>query len=214
MRPRARGILVAEAVQLEALSHATPDSSPDRPTLLRRLAEAYVELEHASSGPATAAARRHAIDRYLELRTNYPTYPRMDEALYYLALEYERAEDAPDARKTYLALLQEHPDSKLVPLAYLAFGELFFVEASTDPSKWPLAREAYAKSITYPPPGNTAYGYAWFRLAQVHSSLGDTEHAREALQKTIDYGAAHPEAPNASNLSALAREALARLGPS
>ena len=47
-----------------------------------------------------------------------------------------RRSDLDNARKVYLELIQSWPQSKYIPNAYLAFGELFFNEAQGDPSKW------------------------------------------------------------------------------
>ncbi len=179
--------------------------------VLRRLAEDYVELEHASKGTVAAEAQRRAIARYLELTSRYPGYAQGDEALYYLGYEYERANDSSRARKTYFELIQKRPDSKYIPNAYLAFGELFYKEASSDASKWPVAREAYAKVITYPPPANTVYAYAWYKLAHVFMNLGERDSAREAFQKTVDYAVAHPELSNAARLEEMARRNLVAL---
>src|SRR5947207_1708009 len=45
---RVRALLVTEIQGLESLYAATPKTSPDRPQLVRRLAEDYVELESAA----------------------------------------------------------------------------------------------------------------------------------------------------------------------
>src|SRR5262249_7687152 len=158
---------------LESLFATTPKNAPDRPQLARRLAENYVELESAAFRDKTEAgikadsmknnpgeagkakqsaaaaaqmmdrARKKAIEYYTLLKTGYPNYSQMDEVLYYLAYEYEQAQDLNNARKVYYELIQKAPQSKYIPNAYLAFGELFFNEAQGDPSKWDLAAGAY-----------------------------------------------------------------------
>ena len=45
---RSRQLLVTEIQGLESLFNSTPKNAPDRPKLLRRLAEGYVELESAA----------------------------------------------------------------------------------------------------------------------------------------------------------------------
>ena len=40
--------------------------------------------------------------------------------------------------------------------------QMFFDEAQSDPTKWEIAKQAYQKTIAYPPPDNRVYGYAWF----------------------------------------------------
>ena len=80
-------------------------------TLARRLAEAYVELEAAAFRDKTeqevkknaaeaekaarvlTAARAKAISYYAMIKDNFPSYPKLDEAIYYLAYEYEQAGD-------------------------------------------------------------------------------------------------------------------------
>ena len=82
-------------------------------------------------------ARRAQAEKYYQLiKTEYPNYPQLDEVLYYLAYEYEQANENDKARQVYFELIQTRPNSKYIPNAYLAFGELFFNEAQGDPSKW------------------------------------------------------------------------------
>jgi hypothetical protein len=152
-----------------------------------------------------AAARSNAEKYYKVIKTEYPNYPQLDEVLYYLAYEYEQANENEPARKAYYELIQKRPDSKYIPNAYLAFGELFFNEAQGDPSKWELARDAYVKVIGYPPPNNKVYGYAWYKLAYVFWNNGELDKALNAFKKTIDYGTTYAQLPNAPKLADSAR---------
>ena len=236
LQSRARALLVTEISGLENLFGGTPKSAPDRPTLARRLAEDYVELESAAfrektqaevdrdglkkSNPTAAGqkqsvaqqantimgrARVQAEKYYTLIKTEYPNYPQLDEVLYYLAYEYEQANDNDHARKIYYQLIQTRPNSKYIPNAYLAFGELFFNEAQGDPSKWDTAAQAYAQVIKYPPPDNKVYGYAWYKLAYVFWNEGDFPKALNAFKKTIDYGVTYAQLPNAAKLADSAR---------
>ena len=78
---------------------------------------------------------------------------------------------------------QKTPNSKYIPNAYLAFGELFFNEAQGDPSKWELAKQAYMKVIGYPPPNNKVYGYAWYKLAYVFWNKGELRQGAQRVQE-------------------------------
>ena len=236
LQSRARALLVTEISGLENLFGGTPKSAPDRPTLARRLAEDYVELESAAfrektqaevdrdglkkTNPAAAGqkqtvvaqantimgrARSQAEKYYGLITTEYPNYPQLDEVLYYLAYEYEQANDNANARKIYFQLIQTRPNSKYIPNAYLAFGELFFNEAQGDPSKWDTAGQAYMQVIKYPPPDNKVYGYAWYKLAYVFWNEGDFPKALNAFKKTIDYGVTYAQLPNAAKLAESAR---------
>lgn len=150
-------------------------------------------------------ARAKAEAYYTAITTDFPNYPQLDEVLYYLAYEYEQGNNADLARKTYFQLIQTRPNSKYIPNAYLAFGELFFNEAQGDPSKWPVAQQAYLKVIGFPPPENKVYGYAWYKLAYVLWNSGDFAGALSAFKKTIDYGTTYTQVAGASKLADSAR---------
>ena len=151
------------------------------------------------------AARKKAIENYTLVVNDYPNYPALDEVLYYLAYEYEQASDLKNARSVYYDLIKKRPDSKYIPNAYLAFGELFFNEAQGDPSKWALAGQAYSEVIKYPPPNNKVYGYAWYKLAYVFWNTGELDKALNAFKKTIEFGVAFAQLPGAAKLADSAR---------
>jgi tetratricopeptide (TPR) repeat protein len=252
LKQRALGLLVIEIQQLESLLHSTDNTSTDRPKLLRRLAEDYVELENAAFREKTIAevardaakklnpreaakqqsvansrkttlekSRKAAIHYYQVLVDDYsgqpsttfpqnppPAYAVLDEVYYYLAYEYEQSGDTANARRVYLDLITKTPNSKYISNAYLAFGELFFNEAMSDPSKWEPAKQAYQKVIAKPPPDNKVFGYAWYKLAYVFWNQGDLPHALDAFKKTIDFGTQFAQLPNAKKLAESGRKDL------
>ncbi|MGK3964369.1 tetratricopeptide repeat protein [Sorangium sp. So ce118] len=249
LAPKVRSLLITEIQGLEGLYASTPKNAPDRPKLMRRLAEGYVELESAAFRDKTegqikadeakrknpkavaglraeigkadkilAAARKSAIKYYTQLKTQYPKYCQStnaadpakstgctDEVLYYLAYEYEQAQQLEDARKVYFELIKNWPNSKYIPNAYLAFGELFFNEAQGDPSKWDLAEQSYVKVTQYPPPENKVWGYAHYKLGYVYWNKGDFARAISEFKKTIEYGQQYQQMPNAAQLAVSAR---------
>jgi TolA-binding protein len=192
LKQRALALLVTEIGQLQSLYNTTDLRSKDRPQLLRRMAEDYVELENAAfrekteaevrrdelkktnpqaagaqqtivvqRGKSMIGARKASISYYSLLVDDYsgttsktfpqnppPAYPLLDEVYYYLAYEYEQGGDTVNARRVYLDLITKTPNSKYISNAYLAFGELFFNEAMSDPSKWEAAKQAYQKVIS------------------------------------------------------------------
>jgi tetratricopeptide (TPR) repeat protein len=245
---RSRQLLVTEIQGLESLFSSTPKNAPDRPKLMRRLAENYVELESAAFRDKTEngikadeakkknpkavagfrnevakadkilnASRQAAIKYYTSLKTSYPKWCQSanadaskasgctDEVLYYLAYEYEQANQLDQARKVYLELIQNWPQSKFIPNAYLAFGELFFNEAQGDPSKWQFAEQSYQEVIKYPPPDNKVWGYAHYKLGYVYWNKGDFARAMTEFKKTIEYGNQYSQLPNAKELANSAR---------
>jgi len=252
MKDKSRQLLITEIQQVEALFASTPKGSADRPKLMRRLAEGYVELEAAAfrdkteqaikadeakakkdpkekayreeSGKADkmlGLARQSAIKYYNMLKNQYPKWCQVtnsadptkstgctDEVLYYLAYEHEQAgtpAGLEEARKVYFELIQNWPQSKYIPNAYLAFGELFFNEAQGDPSKWQTAQQSYSEVIKYPPPENKVWGYAHYKLGYVYWNMGDFLKSISEFKKTIEYGMQYASLPNAKELANSAR---------
>jgi len=226
-KDKAAKLLISEIAQLEELWKATSKNAADRVQLARRLAETYVELENASFREKTEAdikkdqaaadkakktlegARLNAIKYYKVVANEYKTYPQLDEVLYYLAYEYEQGQNLDEARKVYLQLINETPQSKYIPNAYLAFGELFFNEGQTDPSKFELAKQSYAKVLEYPEAQNKVFGYALYKMGYVHWNLGERENFGKALdffKKTIEYGDRHASEPGVAALQKNARK--------
>ncbi|MBI5535058.1 MAG: hypothetical protein HY898_20190 [Deltaproteobacteria bacterium] len=229
LKPRVRALLISEISGLESLYSTTPRNSPDRVQIMRRLAETYVELESAAFRDKTeaeikknkadadkaakvlTASRQNAIKYYGYLKDQYPSYSKLDEVLYYLAYEYEQAQDIPNALKVYHELIQKAPNSKYIPSAYLAFGELFFGQAQGDPSKFELAKQAYSEVIKYPPPDNKMFGYAHYKLAYVAWNQGDLDPNNYAkslghFRKAIEFGTQYSNLPNSAQVAAAARK--------
>jgi tetratricopeptide (TPR) repeat protein len=227
MKDKSLKLLISEIAQLEELWKATSPKAADRVTLARRMAETYVELENAAFRDKTEAeikkdqpvadkakktldgARANAIKYYKVVANEYKTYPQLDEVLYYLAYEYEQAQNLDEARKVYLQLINDTPQSKYIPNAYLAFGELFFVEASSDPSKFELAKQSYMKVLEYKESENKVWGYAQYKLGYVYWNLGERENfakALDAFKKVIEYGDRHITEPGISALQKSARK--------
>jgi TolA-binding protein len=212
-RPRTMALLRAEAQGLERLFQATPLRNPDRPQLLRRLAETYVEVAAAAtiaSPRQEQAARQRAIQYYALFKTQYPSQTTIDDVLYYLALAFERAGALGEARKAYYELIMKAPKSAKIPLAYLAFGEMFFEEAKADPSKWALAQAAHGEVVKYPPPQNRAACFARLRLGQIFEQTGNRPKALAEFQKARQCALNHPSLPESADVARAARGAQIR----
>jgi TolA-binding protein len=182
-RPRSRALTLTEIQGLDRLLSTVQKNAPDRPQLLRRIAEDYIELARTSDGTARGDARRKAIDAYETIAADHPTYALLDEVRYYLGLEHELGGNLTKARSTYYDLIKSHPNSKYIPLAYFAFGEMFFEEAKNDASKNDLAVQAYNEVLKYP--ANTVLPDALLRLAQTHERQGDPVKAKSYLDKLL-----------------------------
>jgi len=172
LRVVSKAILDREAPLLEQLASTTAKSDPNRPALLLRLAETYVLLRKAGD----ASASQKAVHWYDELTLGYPSFAQADRAWFGVALEYEAAGDWSRARRAYYELIKTQPSSKYAPYAYYAFAELFRKEAKSDPSKWPLAQQAYFEVTKYTT--SPIAGQALCRLGEVYDAQGDTARAQ------------------------------------
>lgn len=164
-----------------------------------------VRKEISKAKAMEAAARAKAIGYYRRMASWYSKYSKIDEVLYYLAYEYEQGGDMKSARDTYKALVDKAPNSEYVPAAYLAFGELFFQEATADPGKWAFAESFYKKVLEYPAPKNKLWGYASYKLGYVYWNQGIYGKALEQFKEVIQFGKTHANLPNAAQLAKSAR---------
>jgi tetratricopeptide (TPR) repeat protein len=113
---------------------------------MHALADAYCELARVER---SGRHRAKAIAVYEDLVSKFPTYAALDEALYFVGLEWEIQGDKSKARRWFYELIKRRPDSPYLPYAYFAFGELFFDEGKDDPAKNQLAEHAYAEVLKY-----------------------------------------------------------------
>lgn len=214
--PRARALLVTEVQGLESLFAAVPKDAADRPQLIRRLAEAYIELGAAAardgraakdaetvtkSGKIERAAQMAAIKYYQMLVNQYPKFCRSgaqttgkgsgcnDETLYFLGLEYERTNDLDKARRTFLQLIQNWPQSDWVGHTYFQFGEMFRKDAVSDPTKWVFAEQSFQEAIKYP---GKIQAPAYDRLADVYEAQGKDAQAKATRAKAQAAAVAAP----------------------
>ena len=127
--------------------------------------------------PGEQKFRKQAEACYRKLIADFPSFPRIDPAYAMLALTLERLGRLPDARKAYDEVIRRFPHSAHVPRAYFAFGEMYYRDAQSDPSKWHLAERAFIEVLKYPPSSNDLYGAALVRLASTSSALGNHEQA-------------------------------------
>lgn len=130
-----------------------------------------------------------------------------EREIYERALAAEERGSWVEARKEYFQLVQSHPTSRLVPLAYLAFGEMFADEAAGDPAKWDLARASYQEVMKYPAPVNIAHAYAAARVGD--SDRGrDDQRALASYKTAIESAARYPELPCAAAVRQRAESGL------
>jgi outer membrane protein assembly factor BamD (BamD/ComL family) len=189
---------------LRNLIDDTPDSEPiEKADLYFRLADTLAQLarfhrlegvrlelagqpnEGKQHGKQSVKARKEAEKVYQTLTTDrrYRAYPRMDRALFSYAFALQQSTvkaDRDRSREVYETLLTEHPASKYVPHAYLAFADYFFEQ-----NQLGNAASFYEKVLKFPT--SNVHTYARFMLGWVHLNSGDNEGAgREFLQVVRD----------------------------
>jgi len=195
-RLRSPALLVTEVNALEQLLAATPKTAPDYPQLVRRIGDDYSELFYAAPNPQMRMeALKKAVFAYFDVVQSFPTYAQIDEVRYDLAYSYELVKDSINARKTYYDLIMKHPSSKKIPYAYYAFGEMFFEEAKSDPTKYKLAEQAYEQTLKYPDPDLSP----WTLLRLGETYLGMSDQAR-AAQTFAKLRAQYPQSAAASKI--------------
>lgn len=110
---------------------------------------------------------------------------------YHDALAAERTGRLDAARRGYLKLIQNYPNSTLIPAAYFAFGEMFAAEAALDPSKTAFAEQSYLEVLKYPSGPGSIHTVANYRLGLVlRASKG-----QQALSSLMKAAKADREAP-------------------
>jgi TolA-binding protein len=100
----------------------------------------------------------------------YPRYERMDEVLYRLGYLLRSAGHQDQAREVFHRLLKDHPQSRHVPDAYLAFADDFFAKGDMA-----QALAFYVKVTQFPK--SAVFGFALYKKAWSQSNLGDHKGA-------------------------------------
>jgi TolA-binding protein len=187
-RPRSRALILSETQALER----RVATAPDRAVAHRQVAELYSELAFTSDGAEAARSRERAIEHYNAIKDDHPYYAELHEVFYYLALAHEQSGHLKDARVYYYEVIKRYPGTLWVPLSYFAFGEMFFIEAAADPTKYDLALQAYNESIKYPASTNTVYADALLRIGEIHVAKSNAARARETFARLRSEAPQHP----------------------
>jgi len=182
LKARARALLITEIQGLERLFGQTKRKSPDRPQLLRRLAEGYVELESAAVRDQTADEVQASDAKRKKLG---PAAERKFRASATQAKKIAIAARK-SAIKYYKMMKDQYPNySKLDEVLYYLAYEY---EQAKD---YDNARKVYYELIEkapkspYIPNAYLAFGELFFQEAQGDPSKWDL--AAAAYKKVIEY---------------------------
>jgi TolA-binding protein len=196
-----RGQQIAEYRRL--IEETSPDD-PELPDLLFRLAEQYAQqqrywrfrfmemygkIEKAPRAQRAKLTSRQngykqeeqkflteAIKIYALIANNprFKNYARMDEALFYYAYTLQGAKRVDLARKVYQQLIQNYPNSKFIPFAFLAFADYFF-----ETNNLAQAEKFYDKVLEFPT--SPVYAYALYKKGWVYLNLDRPQDALETF---------------------------------
>ena len=182
----------------------TRDADPQKPDLLFRLAELYAQKQrffrfqamdlHRQIDRAEGRQKRQlqqrqrrfqqesrkaliaSIQVYAQIANNraFRNYERMPEALFFYAYTLQSADYMEQARQVYRQLIQQYPDSKFVPFAYLAFADFFFEE-----EELARAEQFYDRVLEFP--DAPVYAYAMYKKGWVYLNLDRSQEALETF---------------------------------
>ena len=124
------------------------------------------------------AYTRKAIENYKLILTNYPSYGRVDEALFFLAHSYDELGEQQDALQNYAKLVKSYPKSSFVPDAYVQIGEYYF-----DHNNAFKALQAYKRAAGFPE--SKLYTFALYKMGWCYYNVGEFETAIDTMKKVI-----------------------------
>jgi tetratricopeptide (TPR) repeat protein len=127
-----------------------------------------------------------ARDQYKQIVQGHKNFERMDEVLYFLAQMLMEAGEEQAALKVYQRLIANHPNSKYMPDAYLAFGEYYFNSSKGKREQLEKALKAYEKAASYPE--SAIYAFAIYKQGWTYFNMADYEKAKDRFKAVVLYG--------------------------
>jgi tetratricopeptide (TPR) repeat protein len=134
----------------------------------------------------------------------YRGYARRDEALFFLGLLLQQAQQQERARSIYQRLIDESPHTKYLPLVYLAMGEERF-----ESGRFQEALPLYERVVELG--DSPIYGYALYKKAWTHYNLKDLAAALAAFGAVIERPSPQVSPQSQARLAQEARRDLVRV---
>ncbi|MFO0693535.1 MAG: tetratricopeptide repeat protein [Polyangiales bacterium] len=229
-------LLQREVETARRIVRNTQPSNPQRPELLRRLAETYFEMQQALT------QKIRSLDEPIFANCTTTPNPQQCQSLQQQQqqLEAQLTEARNNANGAYAQLITEHPNYRRMDevLFSLAFGleemnqmdsarqvylrlikdhpesrfiphaYLSFGEYYFGTGEMQAALQFYQRVTEFPPERNSIYGYALYKTAWTQYNLQDFRGSLESFAAVIDFARQHPEAADAQNLVRQARREL------
>ncbi len=150
-----------------------------------------------------------ALEQYKEIVQRHRDFEKSDQVLYFLGQLLMESGEEQAALKSFQRLISQHPKSKFLPEAYVAFGEYYFNNSKGRQDWLQKALAAYERAAAYPE--NQGYGYAIYKQGWCYFNLGDYAKAKDRFKTVVLFGqlggAASVEKDGDKRKSSLVREA-------
>ena len=124
--------------------------------------------------------RLKAIKIYQAILKGFPQFLRADEALFYLAIALQETGKPDAAAKRLAQLIQDYPQSRNTPVAYVLIGEYYFENNNAY-----KALAAYQEAAKYT--SSPKYGFAQYKLAWCYYNLGEYGKAIATMRSVVAY---------------------------
>ena len=126
----------------------------------------------------STAYTKRAIENYRNILKNYPSYPRADEALFFLAFMLNDLGEERDALDSYNKLVKTYPDSPFIPDAYNAIGEYYFNNNNAY-----KALQAYKRAAQFK--DSNIYTFALYKMGWCYYNVGEYSTAIDTMKELI-----------------------------
>ncbi len=126
----------------------------------------------------SSAFTRKAIENYRVILQNYPNYPRIDEALFFLAFSLADIGQETDALQMYSKLVKSYPKSDFVPDSYNAIGEYYFNNNNAF-----KALQAYKRAAAFK--DSKIYTFALYKMGWCYYNVGEYGTAIDTMKELV-----------------------------
>src|SRR6185312_6907712 len=172
--------------------------TPQEPELWDRLAELYMrraksgrffDLNRGDQGPirfappairgeSAAANLRRAVEVYTKIEREFPKFEDMDEVLFNNAFASQQLGLKKNAEALYIKVVNQHPNSQLIPDSLLALGEMAYDDHNCNE-----ALEFFVRIEKYPE--SRVYAYGMYKEAWAYYNRKDNDRAINKLVEVI-----------------------------
>ena len=126
----------------------------------------------------STAYTKKSIENYRNILQNYPNYPRVAEALFFLAFMLNDVGQEKEALEMYNKLVRSYPESNFVPDAWNAIGEYYFNNNNAF-----KALMAYKKAAEFPK--SRIYTFALYKMGWCYYNVGEYDTAIDTMKDLL-----------------------------